>query len=395
MTDKADPMTRLSTAWSQGPAAAARGGLTGRGLGWLILACTIVLGVVGGSCLTRPSDGAWAAVVLGALGLWAGWLYWRTTVDDRDVPAHLLHPFVGGVIGILLVHLLIRGGVDARSGRVQLLGSGDVSVMTRMMALALLVLLAQDVLGRVRHVRWLLTALGLALAGGAVLRLLTAKAVPGAMSVTMGGFVGVGMLMAPALMPEWSDRGLDHLIPAAVRRFGIVARSALAAGLGGVLIVGHDKGALAAIGGAGAAGIALLLAGAILPAHRRRVLAIGAHPVSLDRPVGESEDSCFGEFIEDSGLPRPEKAAGNELLRDRIEALLKTLTYREREIIRLRYGLGDGYTYTLEEVGKIFKVTRERVRQVEAKAIRKLQHPVRSRKLEGFLDTDQPEEDEE
>jgi RNA polymerase primary sigma factor len=118
----------------------------------------------------------------------------------------------------------------------------------------------------------------------------------------------------------------------------------------------------------------------------RRVLSMGKHPVSLDRPVGESEDSCFGEFIEDGGLPRPEKAAANELLRERIEQLLKTLTYREREIIRLRYGLGDGYTYTLEEVGRIFKVTRERVRQIEAKAVKKLQHPVRSQQLAGFLE---------
>ena len=118
----------------------------------------------------------------------------------------------------------------------------------------------------------------------------------------------------------------------------------------------------------------------------RRVLAMGRQPVSLDRPVGESEDSCFGEFIEDGGLPRPERAASNELLREKIEALLKTLTYREREIIRLRYGLGDGYTYTLEEVGRIFKVTRERVRQIEAKAVKKLQHPVRSQQLVGFLD---------
>jgi RNA polymerase primary sigma factor len=118
----------------------------------------------------------------------------------------------------------------------------------------------------------------------------------------------------------------------------------------------------------------------------RRVLNMGRHPVSLDRPVGESEDSCFGEFIEDDGTPRPDRAANNELLRSKIEALLKTLTYREREIIRLRYGLGDGYTYTLEEVGRIFKVTRERVRQIEAKAVRKLQHPVRSQQLEGFLE---------
>ncbi len=118
----------------------------------------------------------------------------------------------------------------------------------------------------------------------------------------------------------------------------------------------------------------------------RRVVAMGRLPVSLDRPVGESEDSCFGEFIEDTGLPRPDRAAGNALLREKIDALLKTLTYREREIIRLRYGLGDGYTYTLEEVGRIFKVTRERVRQIEAKAVRKLQHPVRSQQLAGFIE---------
>jgi RNA polymerase primary sigma factor len=117
----------------------------------------------------------------------------------------------------------------------------------------------------------------------------------------------------------------------------------------------------------------------------RRVLNIGRQPVSLDRPVGESEDSSFGEFIEDSHTISPLKTASNGILRDKIEALLKTLTYREREIIRLRYGLGDGYTYTLEEVGRIFKVTRERVRQIEAKAVKKLQHPVRAQHLQGFL----------
>jgi len=119
----------------------------------------------------------------------------------------------------------------------------------------------------------------------------------------------------------------------------------------------------------------------------RRVMKISRHPISLDRPVGESEDSYFGDFIEDDDAESPVQTAGSEMLKDRIEEVLKTLTYREREIIKLRYGIGDGYTYTLEEVGKIFKVTRERVRQVEAKAIRKLQHPVRSRKLEGFLES--------
>ncbi|MDX2199119.1 MAG: RNA polymerase sigma factor RpoD [Phycisphaerae bacterium] len=121
-------------------------------------------------------------------------------------------------------------------------------------------------------------------------------------------------------------------------------------------------------------------------AEARRVMKISRHPISLDRPVGESEDSYFGDFIEDEKAESPVTSATGEMLRDRIEAVLKTLTYREREIIKLRYGIGDGYTYTLEEVGKIFKVTRERVRQVEAKAIRKLQHPVRARKLQGFLD---------
>ena len=117
----------------------------------------------------------------------------------------------------------------------------------------------------------------------------------------------------------------------------------------------------------------------------RRVMKISRHPISLDRPVGESEDSYFGDFIEDERVDNPTDSAGQEMLRQRIEQVLKTLTYREREIIKLRYGIGDGYTYTLEEVGRIFKVTRERVRQVEAKALRKLQHPVRSRKLEGFV----------
>lgn len=120
----------------------------------------------------------------------------------------------------------------------------------------------------------------------------------------------------------------------------------------------------------------------------RRVMKISRHPISLDRPVGESEDSYFGDFIEDESASNPSESATSDMLRSRIEQVLKTLTYREREIIKLRYGIGDGYTYTLEEVGRIFKVTRERVRQVEAKAIRKLQHPVRSRKLVGFVDGD-------
>jgi RNA polymerase primary sigma factor len=118
----------------------------------------------------------------------------------------------------------------------------------------------------------------------------------------------------------------------------------------------------------------------------KRVLKIAKHPISLDRPIGEGDDSYFGDFIEDESAESPVSAATHEMLKEKIETVLQTLSFREREIIKLRYGIGTGYTYTLEEVGRIFKVTRERVRQIEAKAIRKLQHPIRSRKLEGFLE---------
>lgn len=119
----------------------------------------------------------------------------------------------------------------------------------------------------------------------------------------------------------------------------------------------------------------------------RRVLDIGRHPVSLDRPVGEGEDSSFGEFIEDNDSHNPVKTAAGSVLRGKIDELLQTLTFREREIIRLRYGLVDGYSYTLEECGRIFKVTRERVRQIEAKALTKLQSPSRSDRLAAFVKT--------
>jgi len=118
----------------------------------------------------------------------------------------------------------------------------------------------------------------------------------------------------------------------------------------------------------------------------RRVLAMSRYPISLDRPVGNSEDSHFGDLLPDGAAESPAIGATQEMLRRRINKVLKTLSYREREIIKLRYGLGDGYSYTLEEVGHIFKVTRERIRQIEAKAVRKLQQPSRSQELVGFLD---------
>ncbi len=118
----------------------------------------------------------------------------------------------------------------------------------------------------------------------------------------------------------------------------------------------------------------------------RRVTAMSRYPISLDRPVGNSEDSHFGDLLPDTGAENPAVGAAQEMLRNRISKVLKSLSYREREIIKLRYGLGDGYSYTLEEVGHIFKVTRERIRQIEAKAVRKLQAPARSEELSGFID---------
>ena len=119
----------------------------------------------------------------------------------------------------------------------------------------------------------------------------------------------------------------------------------------------------------------------------KRIMKVSKHPISLDRPIGDSDDCYFGDFLEDKSVENPANISSNEMLKEKITEVLDTLTDREREIICLRYGIGDGYTYTLEEVGRRFNVTRERVRQIEAKAIKKLQHPIRSRKLEGFIDT--------
>ena len=109
-------------------------------------------------------------------------------------------------------------------------------------------------------------------------------------------------------------------------------------------------------------------------------------PLSLDQPVGDHDDSYFGEFLEDHRDDDPLYDTNQEALKHGSQDVMKALNYREREILRLRYGLADGYAYTLEEVGKIFSVTRERVRQIESKAVRKLQQPYRCRSLAGFLD---------
>ncbi|HNZ30381.1 MAG TPA: RNA polymerase sigma factor RpoD, partial [Candidatus Goldiibacteriota bacterium] len=118
----------------------------------------------------------------------------------------------------------------------------------------------------------------------------------------------------------------------------------------------------------------------------RSVLKISQHPISLETPIGEEKDSHLGDFIEDKDAISPAAAAVNVLLKEQIEKVLHTLKEREAEVLRLRFGIGDGVPHTLEEVGKIFKVTRERVRQIEAKALRKLRHPARAKNLKGFMD---------
>ncbi|NMC19762.1 MAG: sigma-70 family RNA polymerase sigma factor [Thermogutta sp.] len=122
------------------------------------------------------------------------------------------------------------------------------------------------------------------------------------------------------------------------------------------------------------------------PDDVRGILQISRQPLSLDQPVGEHDDSYLGDFLADYREDDPLYEMNMDLLKRSVSEALAELSYREREIIRLRYGLADGYAYTLEEVGRIFKITRERVRQIEAKAIRKLRHPMRSRKLAGFVD---------
>ena len=129
----------------------------------------------------------------------------------------------------------------------------------------------------------------------------------------------------------------------------------------------------------------------VMPVERvRAVLKMAQQPISLQSPVGDSEDTHFGDFIEDKTAENPSEMTAFSLLKDKLSDVLSTLTEREQEVLTLRFGLADGYSRTLEEVGRKFNVTRERIRQIEAKALRKMRHPTRLRKLHGFLDGDEP-----
>ena len=124
-----------------------------------------------------------------------------------------------------------------------------------------------------------------------------------------------------------------------------------------------------------------------MPVERvRAVLKMAQQPISLQSPVGDGEDTSFGDFIEDKGTENPSEVTSYSLLKDKLGDVLSSLTEREREVLKLRFGLGDGYSRTLEEVGRQFRVTRERIRQIEAKALRKMRHPTRIRQLQGFLE---------
>ncbi|MFW5807595.1 MAG: RNA polymerase sigma factor RpoD, partial [Spirochaetota bacterium] len=118
----------------------------------------------------------------------------------------------------------------------------------------------------------------------------------------------------------------------------------------------------------------------------KAVKNVAREPISLETPVGEEEDSLLGDFIEDKEVDSPANAAAYRLLSEHINGVLNTLPAREQKVIRMRFGLDDGYAHTLEEVGYVFKVTRERIRQIEAKALRRLRHPTRSRKLKDYLE---------
>ncbi|HPN72564.1 MAG TPA: RNA polymerase sigma factor RpoD, partial [Candidatus Omnitrophota bacterium] len=118
----------------------------------------------------------------------------------------------------------------------------------------------------------------------------------------------------------------------------------------------------------------------------RGIIKIAQHPISLETPIGDEGDTNFGDFIEDKSAVSPANATAYAMLKEQMDEVLETLTDREQKVLTLRFGIGDGYPRTLEEVGKIFNVTRERVRQIEAKALKKLRHPIRAKKLKNFLD---------
>ena len=242
-------------------------------LHWVVLAGVVGLAAGAGAGFTRASEDDWAALTCGVLALWVAWLYWRTAEADSHVPVHLLYPHLAVPILILLGHLLREARVNSANGAVELIVAGETGVLMRLMTLGLLVLVAQDVLSRVRHLRWLLTGLGLTMAMGAALRLGTSPEAPGALAAALIGFAGVGILLTPCLVPTFRSNPYRLARDLRLGQAAVTARIAVAAVLAVWLSVLEP---LAAAVTATAAAAAAMLSGAFLKHHRVRLLAGGA-----------------------------------------------------------------------------------------------------------------------
>ncbi len=239
------------------------GNHTAHGLWHIVLAGMIALTVAAGAGAMDASAGGWIALILFGMGLWVCWLYWRGAEDRTGIPGHVLQPFLALPVIILLMHILAAGRIDSESGKINLLAENDSGLMIRMMTLGLLVLLAQDVLSRVRQMRWLLTSVGLIVAVGAILKMSSQSPGPAVEAVALVGLAGVGILLTPCALP-----GKENKVE-------LVVRVSLAALLAAILIFSHRRAAGAAIIATCAAGGALLLAGVFLRNHRSKLLLIG------------------------------------------------------------------------------------------------------------------------
>ncbi len=284
---------------------------TAHGLWHIVLAGMIALTVVAGAGVMGASAGGWIVLILCGMGLWVCWLYWRGAESEAGIPGHVLQPFLAVPIIILLAHILAGGKVDPENGRVNLLAENDSGLMIRMMTLGLLVLLVQDVLSRVRQMRWLLTAIGLIVAVGAILKLSSQSPGPAIEAVALSGLAGAGVLLTPCCLPGRTNRTET------------VMRVTLAALLVSLLIVSHHRAAAAAIFATCAVSGTLLLAGVFLRRHRVRLLLAGAvlgiggivaiSQLNLSGCKWISETTFFGAGGLDASLP-PAGMSGMGLL---------------------------------------------------------------------------------
>jgi len=248
---------------------------TARALEHAVAGGVVLMGLVGTGGLTRPALGCWTIMIVSAMALWLAWLCWRIVRGDRAVPAHVLQCFLGGTILICLGHLVAASRTDAVTGRIEMFVDIDSSVLIRLMTLCVLLLLVQDVLSRVRDPRWLLTGVGLAASVGAILRLNSGVAVPGAPAVALSGLAGVGMIVTCCLLPDWpGSHSLLHE-HGRYRSAWAGGRAIAAALVGGLLIVSHPAAAVAAVVAMGAAAGAMGLSAAFLRRHRGALLACG------------------------------------------------------------------------------------------------------------------------